>query len=112
MRSAPDVRLLSESDEEPCEFCSTAVVVNDALPPRCICETDWKRRRLATEKIGKGAQLGLRKRRVGARENLEPVRSAHDKFPDAVYDLLNKLLRVDPAARLTAQEALDHRLFE
>ena len=110
MRFTRDVSL-SKTDD-PCEFCSTAVLVNESPPPRCICDTDWKRRRLAAEKVVKNGYLAPKKKEVTARENLEPVRSVYDTFPDAVYDLLNKLLKVDPTARLTAEQALDHPFFD
>ncbi|KAK2895494.1 cell division cycle 7-related protein kinase [Channa argus] len=34
-----------------------------------------------------------------------------DRVPDAIYDLLNQLLDLNPATRITAAEALQHTLF-
>ena len=34
------------------------------------------------------------------------------RFPPDLYDLIDKLLKLNPKERLTVQEALDHDLFK
>jgi len=35
----------------------------------------------------------------------------HDSLPDEAFNLLERLLALDPAQRITAEEALDHDYF-
>lgn len=41
----------------------------------------------------------------------EPPEEGEDIFPDSAYDLLSKLLEINPHKRITAEEALNHPFF-
>ncbi|CAG0916178.1 unnamed protein product [Notodromas monacha] len=89
LRPASDVYVEQSSQ---CKFCRVAVSASGKSG--CLCVIDWKRRHLR--------KMSPTKKR-SSKAPLHPVRSSKDVFPDSVYDLLAKLLAVDPKERLTAR---------
>lgn len=54
----------------------------------------------------------VKKHKSSLKSSAELQEMGWDKVPDDVYDLLDKLLDLNPASRITASVALQHPLFK
>ncbi|XP_058620363.1 cell division cycle 7-related protein kinase isoform X3 [Onychostoma macrolepis] len=66
----------------------------------------------ASHNPAEGKQDAVKKHASSLKSSAELQEMGWDKVPDDVYDLLDKLLDLNPASRITASMALQHPLFK